>query len=112
MKKKVGKNYNKNNLHQLKKTLAFTVLFCSIILIVVVISQMKLGDPEIADCSEFDPPLIDYISFVAALYLIVEGFIRIIEHKNETIPKQFTRMVRILFGLSIFIIHVMHFVKK
>jgi len=54
---------------------------------------------------------IDYFSFFAAIFLIVEGFYKIRHYRNESyFPAQFVRHIRIIIGACVFTIHVMQYV--
>ena len=54
---------------------------------------------------------IDYFSFVAALFLIVDGFYKIGHYREEPyFPNQFVRQLRIVIGACVFTIHVMQYV--
>ncbi len=63
-------------------------------------------------CSYLDPILIDILAFIAALFLIIEGFCRIWENRNVTFKRHITRIIRIGFGCSILTLHVMQFMHK
>ena len=54
---------------------------------------------------------IDYFSFFAAGFLIIDGFYKIRHYKNEPyFPNHFIRHFRIIIGACILTIHVMQFV--
>jgi len=48
---------------------------------------------------------IDLWSFGAALFLIIEGAVRIITSNDSFWPRQFVRFIRIIIGVCIFTIH-------
>lgn len=63
----------------------------------------------------FDTPFskntIDYFSFIAALFLIIDGFYKIRRYKSEPyFPNHFVRHLRIVIGACIFTIHTMQFI--
>ena len=63
----------------------------------------------------FDTPFahntIDYFSFFAALFLIIDGFYKIRRYKNECyFPHALIRHIRIIIGTCIFTIHAMQYV--
>jgi len=95
------------------QVLIFTFVLCFIAMIIIAIVQSK-GQSAVENirCSYFDPATIDILAFFAALFLVVEGFVRIFEHKNASIKRQFTRTLRIMFGCTILIIHIMQFLHK
>ena len=54
---------------------------------------------------------IDYFSFFAALFLMVEGFYKIRRYRHEPyFPSQLARHIRIIIGACVFTIHVMQYV--
>jgi len=61
--------------------------------------------------SSFAQRTVDYFSFAAALFLIIDGFYKIHHYKGDPyFPNQLIRHIRIIIGVSIFSIHVMQFV--
>ncbi|MFC1576326.1 hypothetical protein ACFL3J_01500 [Candidatus Omnitrophota bacterium] len=61
--------------------------------------------------SSFAHNTIDYFSFAAGLFLIVEAIYKICRYKNEPyFPNQLVRHLRIIIGTSVFTIHVMQYV--
>lgn len=61
--------------------------------------------------SSFAHNTIDYFSFIAALFLIIDGIYKISRYRVEKyFPNQFIRHVRIIIGTCIFTIHVMQYV--
>jgi len=46
------------------------------------------------------------LAFSISFFFIIEGFYRIIEHKNFPLKKQFTRSIRIAFGFGILTTHI------
>ena len=52
---------------------------------------------------------IDYLSFTAGLFLILDAAFAIVQAKGLSLQRQFTRLVRIVFGLCIIIIHLGQF---
>ena len=58
--------------------------------------------------SVFADNTIDLFSFLAALFLIGEGFYKVYRFKNEPyFPNQLIRHIRIIIGTCIFTIHIM-----
>lgn len=96
-----------------EKTKAFTfslaVFTIGAVLAVQLYADDKLGP---INCSYLDPVTVDFLAFVAALFLIIEGIYRLHEHKYATLSKQFTRSIRIAFGCAIVTLHVMQFLHK
>ena len=65
------------------------------------IVQVK-GSSQIEEkCSYLDPITIDILAFFVAIFLIVEGYHRINEHKNMSFKNQFTRSIRVVIGFAI-----------
>jgi heme/copper-type cytochrome/quinol oxidase subunit 4 len=96
----------------LKRTLIFTFIICLIVIVVVTWVQL-IGQSKISvGCSYLDPITIDLLAFFAALFLVIEGFARIIEHPNASIKRQLTRIIRIGFGCAITTLHILQFLHK
>ena len=56
----------------------------------------------------FAKKAIDYFSFCAAAFLVIEGLYKIQRYGNEPyFPAQLLRHVRIIIGASVFSVHVM-----
>lgn len=54
---------------------------------------------------------VDYFSFIAALFLIVEGVYKIRRYRGEPyFPNQFIRHLRVIVGTCIFTIHIMQYI--
>lgn len=100
--------YNK----QLKKTLLVTLILCFFIIVTIYYVQ-KSGQNSIkVTCSYLDPAIIDYLAFLGALFLIIEGLIRIIQHPDTLLIRQLTRILRIVLGCSITTIHILQVMHK
>jgi len=67
---------------------------------------------QVPRCSYLDPVTIDILAFLAGVFLIIEGFYRIWEHKKDPLQKQFTRTLRIAFGCAIITLHIMQVLHK
>ncbi|MEN9626576.1 MAG: hypothetical protein RL557_904 [archaeon] len=106
---KRGKPRNKNN--NLKKTILITI-FSSIIFSLLAVYIQINGQKSNNGCSYLDPITIDLLAFIAGLFLVVEGFARIIENKDALLKQQFSRMVRVAGGFAIMTLHVMQFLHK
>ena len=53
---------------------------------------------------------VDYFSFFAALFLIIDGFYKIVHYKSEPyFPNQFVRHIRIILGTCILTIHILQY---
>ncbi|MBD3425869.1 MAG: hypothetical protein GF409_01405 [Candidatus Omnitrophica bacterium] len=59
--------------------------------------------------SDFANSTIDWFSFAAGIFLAADGVYRIRKHKADHLPVQISRLVRILIGADIFIIHLIQF---
>lgn len=96
----------------LTKTLIFTLILCSICASVSVYVQLDGWEKVGIKCSYLDPVLIDLLAFLFAIFLIIEGIARIIEHHQASLRRQLTRSIRIAIGISIVTIHIMQFIHK
>ncbi len=106
---KRGKSNNKNN--NFKKTLVVTILSSLLFSLLAAYIQFN-GQKSANSCSYLDPITIDLLAFIAGLFLVIEGFARIIEHKDASLKMQFSRMVRVAGGCAIMTLHLMQFVHK
>jgi uncharacterized membrane protein len=74
------------------------------VVITVIICALIFNTP-------FAKNTVDYFSFVAALFLMADGFYKIRRYKAERyFPHQLLRHIRIIIGASIFTIHSMQYV--
>ncbi len=61
--------------------------------------------------TSFAKNTIDYFSFAAALFLIIDGIYKISKYRNEPyIYSNLIRHLRIIIGASVFTIHVMQYI--
>jgi len=96
----------------LKKTLIVTSIVCFVVISASAIIQL-IGQNKITfACSYLDPITIDILALSAALFLIIEGFVRIFEHPKATLLNQITRIIRISFGFAILTLHVIQILHK
>jgi len=93
------------------RTLTFTIALILVAISLSLLVQLE-ANTSIIQCSYLDPVIIDVLAFTAALFLVVEGFCRLLEHKNASLKRQFTRSIRIAFGFAILTLHIMQFVHK
>jgi len=99
-------------MNNLKKTLIVTSIFCFIVVLSSTIIQL-IGQSKITfACSYLDPIIIDILALSAALFLIIEGFVRIFEHPKAALLNQATRIIRIGFGFAIVTLHVIQILHK
>jgi len=86
-----------------KKILLITNIVGLTIVIAIIITIFVFN-------TSFARNAIDYFSFVAALFLIVDGFYKIGHYKNDPyFPNQLIRHVRIIIGTCVFTIHVLQY---
>jgi len=97
---------------QFHKTLTLTIIISLIIIILVTLIQIYGQNKIVQGCSYLDPITIDFLAFFAALFLVIEGFARIFEHKKASLGRQSTRIIRIAFGFAIITLHVIQFIHK
>ncbi len=98
--------------HRLRKTLIFTAVLSFLVVISVAYIQLYGQNKITAGCSYLDPITIDLLAFFGALFLVIEGFIRIVEHGNASIKRQFTRIIRIAMGFTLLTLHIIQFIHK
>ncbi len=101
-----------NDFKNLKKTLIFAAVVCVIVVLSVFYIQIYGQNKIAVGCSYLDPIAIDLLAFFAALFLIIEGFVKIFEHSGDSIKRQLTRIMRITCGCAILALHVMQFIHK
>lgn len=98
--------------HNLRKTLIVTSVCCLIVISLVIAIQLSGQNKIAVGCSYLDPITIDLLAFFAALFLVIEGFARIIEHPHASLHRQATRVIRICFGCAILTLHIIQFLHK
>lgn len=101
-----------NDYKNLKKTLIFATVFCIIVVLFVFYIQIYGQNKIVVGCSYLDPIAIDLLAFFTALFLIIEGFIKIFKQPGASVRRQLTRIIRITFGCSILVLHIMQFIYK
>ncbi len=106
--KRGGKKVMKNS----TKTMIFTIGLSGLTILIAIFVQLFGQSKVTLVCSYLDPILIDVLAFSAAIFLVVEGIYRIIEHKDAQLKRQFTRSIRIAFGCAIITLHVIQFFYK
>jgi len=95
-----------------QKTFLFTVILVLLTIVFVAYVQIR-GQENIEDnASYLDPFLIDVLAFTAGIFLVIEGAYRILEHRDNSLSRQFTRSVRIAFGFGILTTHVIQALHK
>ena len=105
-------------MHHSRKTKLKTALFLTgAISIGAAVSAyfiQKRGQARLAaQCSYFDPPLIDILAFSAAVFLICEGFHQILKHEiNFSFWDKIFVALRIAFGFAILTLHIMQIAYK
>ncbi|MBI4151320.1 hypothetical protein HY492_04290 [Candidatus Woesearchaeota archaeon] len=95
----------------MKKPLLFAALYSAATVITVYIVQTR-GAETTSACSYLDPIAIDVLAFAAALFLVVEGVVRIVQQPNDSWNVQAGRAIRIGFGCAIITIHVLQAIHK
>ena len=94
------------------KTRAVLIVLSIIVLAIVFLTQVYGQSSISTACSYLDPIYIDILAFIAALFLIVEGGHSIYKNKNLGLKKQLGRILRIILGFSILVLHTMQFIHK
>ncbi|MBS3083697.1 hypothetical protein J4423_02735 [Candidatus Pacearchaeota archaeon] len=95
-----------------ERTILYTVLISLITIGFVTVVQLKGQQDISSNASYLDPITIDVLAFLASFFLIFEGAYRIWEHKNDRYRKQFTRSLRIAFGVAILTTHIIQTMFK
>lgn len=95
-----------------RKTFFICIILCFFIVVIVGFVQYTGQSKVNEGCSYLDPITIDILAFGAALFLIIEGFFKIIKNFNASLKNQATRIVRIMLGCSIIVIHVLQIMHK
>lgn len=96
----------------LKRTLVYTSIISLIVILSITWVQVYGQNKIVEGCSYLDPITIDFLAFLAAIFLVVEGFARIIEHPDASLKRQSTRIIRIAFGFAILTLHIIQFIHK
>ena len=55
--------------------------------------------------------IIDWVAFLAGIFLMVEGLYKIFSSKNPTLRDQVLRAIRVLIGTCVFTIHLLQFMR-
>ncbi|MBS3086710.1 hypothetical protein J4422_03345 [Candidatus Pacearchaeota archaeon] len=97
---------------QLYKTLLVTSSVSLFIIIVAVFVQLNGAKVIVLQCSYLDPWIIDALAFLAAVFLIIEGYARIFEHPTASLSRQSTRIIRVAFGFAILTLHIIQVMHK
>ena len=96
----------------LKKTLLVTSVVCFFTILISAVIQIVGQNKITFACSYLDPIIIDILALSAALFLIIEGFVRIFEHPKASLLSQATRIIRISFGFAIVTLHIIQILHK
>lgn len=87
------------------KTLLFTLACCATSILVAGYTQLN-GQSEVGDrASYLDPFLVDILAFAVAIFLVIEGIVRIVVNKDAELKSQATRSLRMAVGFAIITIH-------
>jgi len=93
------------------RALLFALLLSAITIVGAYLLQTYATD-GLPPCSYLDPPIIDYLAFSAAVFLVIEGAYRLRQHATDLLSSQWTRAFRIAFGCAILTLHAMQFAYK
>ncbi|MBN1353376.1 MAG: hypothetical protein JW994_01735 [Candidatus Omnitrophica bacterium] len=85
---------------------------CTLVLLAVMITVCLASSITVY---VFDTPFahstIDYFSFAAALFLIIDGVYKITRYRNEPyVPNNMIRHIRIIIGTCVFTIHILQYI--
>lgn len=88
-----------------------TNIFRVTLVVILLTMLMTIAITVLIFNSSFAHNTIDYFSFAAALFLIIDGVYKISRYRIERyFPNQFIRHIRVIIGTCIFTIHVMQYV--
>lgn len=92
------------------KHLIITFIFVVFVMIFIAIVQ-KSGENVLINnpCSYIDKEITDILAVSMALFLIIEGLYRMIEHKDYDLKYQLTRILQVGIGGAIITLHIMQF---
>ena len=97
---------------KLKVVWAVAIVVSVFVILLSAIVQIK-GQNKIAyACSYLDPIIVDILALSAALFLIVEGFVKISKNSKQSLRQQLTRIIRISFGFAILTLHTIQILHK
>lgn len=97
--------------NNLRKTLAIASIAAAISAWVS-FSIQSTANSVAGACSYLDPITIDIAAFIAGVFLVTEGIIEVFAHREHRVRAQMGRVIRICFGVSVIIIHIMQFLHK
>jgi membrane protease YdiL (CAAX protease family) len=95
-----------------KITLEVTLGIIIIVILIAFLTQYYGEDKLNQQCSYLDPIMIDFLAFIVAIFLIIEGFYKIFKNKQQGYKKQILRIIRIGIGFAILTLHTMQFLHK
>ncbi len=96
----------------IKKTLIITIISSVFVILFSTFVQLRGQSKITYACSYLDPIIVDILALSAALFLIIEGFVKIFQNSKQTPKKQLTRIIRIVFGFAIVTLHVIQIMHK
>ena|SRR3989344_3385614 len=94
------------------KTLVVTGVVSFVVILVAVYVQLTGANAVVLACSYLDPWVIDALAFLAAIFLVIEGYARIVEHSKASLSRQATRIIRVAFGFAILTLHTLQVLHK
>ncbi len=81
----------------------------------IVVLAILIATAWIATCGIFDSPFaeiaIDWLAFLAGIFLIVEGIYKMLRSKVVFSTDQLLRAFRVVIGTCVFTIHVLQFMR-
>jgi len=79
-------------------------LFVCLVIVATVIIAASIFNTSFANAT------VDYFSFFAASFLIIDAAYKIIRKREAFFPNQLIRFIRLIIGGSVFTIHAMQFI--
>lgn len=96
-------------MNKYNNTLAYT-WGISVFAIVFSWVMQKSFESDLVKCRYVDPWMIDILAFAAGIYLILDGFAEIKQHKHAVWKNHIGRMVRIGIGFAVITLHLLYVV--
>jgi hypothetical protein len=97
------------NLH---KTLLLTFILGFLAISITSYVQLTGENTIQKGCSYLDPIAIDISAFLIAIFLVIEGSIKIFKNSNDSLKRQLTRPIRIATGCAIITVHTLQVIHK
>ncbi len=94
------------------QSIILTIVLSLIVILFDIYLQIYQVSNIYEKCSYLDPWIVDLLAFGVGIFLVIDGFCSIIKNKADPIVKNYSRIIRILIGISILTLHVLQFLHK